>query len=592
MEHLLEILGEFGGGRGEPDDIVVRFLLPMVFWVALWVIATQRWHEHRERRDLVIAAAAALGFSRELLMFVSQWGAWQGYLSFHYVHHLYPPIEHAANLGAGVLLGYAHLSYGGTPQRRAPAYLLAGTLTVTVLYALVAQHWPIYLDAHPEVTFGSFWGDMVFRIAGSVLLGWVLGVLVFARVYGEQVPPTLLVAFAFLFLDEFLMVFNLASGEAHKAIYTPIRHNLHIWAVLLFVLAYGARQRIEIRRSERELRRAQEVARLGSWTLYPGGSELACSRELLRIFGLVADNDWNRVPLTRFVPRILAADRERLTEAAGGALAHPGESIEIEFSVGDGERFARTVLARGVAPLNRHGRVRRLIGTLQDVTEQRRAEATLWRTRLAIIERLALAAEYRSAETGRHLVRMSYYAELIARAADLDAEHSELIRQAAPMHDIGKIGIPDRILFKAGRLTAEEMAVVRRHPEIGAALLAGDESEPIRTARLIALTHHERWDGGGYPAGIAGVEIPVEGRICAIADVFDALTTERTYKKAWDQERTVDFIRTRGGTHFDPDIVTAFLTALPEIERFRTTNPEPVSASGRVGLAVVQGAAA
>lgn len=175
------------------------------------------------------------------------------------------------------------------------------------------------------------------------------------------------------------------------------------------------------------------------------------------------------------------------------------------------------------------------------------------------------------------------YARAVAQSAGLSAKHSDLIGRTVRLHDVGKIGIPDRILLKPDRLTDEEMAVVRRHPQIGADLLAGEDSEPIRTARVIALTHHERWDGTGYPAGLPGEEIPLEGRICALADVFDALTTSRSYKSAWNIDRAVELIEDHSATHFDPGLVVAFRTALPEIERIHAAYPEKEREQGRDG---------
>ncbi len=190
-------------------------------------------------------------------------------------------------------------------------------------------------------------------------------------------------------------------------------------------------------------------------------------------------------------------------------------------------------------------------------------------TRLEIIRRLGRAAEYRDNETGNHIIRMSQMAQHLARAAGLPEERCELILHAAPMHDIGKIGIPDHILLKPGKLDAEEWEIMKRHVQIGAEILSGHDSELMRLARTIALTHHERWDGKGYPRGLAGEEIPIEGRIVAIADVFDALTSERPYKRAWSAEEAVAEICRGAGNHFDPRLVAHFETILPEVLAIR-----------------------
>jgi putative two-component system response regulator len=181
------------------------------------------------------------------------------------------------------------------------------------------------------------------------------------------------------------------------------------------------------------------------------------------------------------------------------------------------------------------------------------------------IKRLAFAAEYRDPTTGAHITRMSRTCELIAEKVGLGAERAELIRIASPMHDIGKIGVPDEVLRKPGKLTTEEMQEMRKHPTIGSEILAGSDSELVRLGAEIALTHHERWDGTGYPRGLAHDEIPVEGRIVAIADVFDALTSKRSYKPAFAVDRTLAIMTEERSKHFDPDLLDVFLTLVEDV---------------------------
>lgn len=186
-------------------------------------------------------------------------------------------------------------------------------------------------------------------------------------------------------------------------------------------------------------------------------------------------------------------------------------------------------------------------------------------TRLQIVQRLGKASEYKDNETGLHVIRMSHYAHLLARAAGYSEKAADDLLNAAPMHDVGKIGIPDAILQKPGRLDEREWQVMRQHPEIGAGIIGEHDSNLLRLARSIALTHHERWDGTGYPNGLRGEEIPVEGRIVAIADVFDALTSVRPYKPAWSIDDAVELLRREKGGQFDPQLVELFLGCLPDI---------------------------
>jgi putative two-component system response regulator len=179
-------------------------------------------------------------------------------------------------------------------------------------------------------------------------------------------------------------------------------------------------------------------------------------------------------------------------------------------------------------------------------------------TRLQIIQRLGLAAEYKDNETGLHVIRMSHYSQVLARAAGWSEAAAEELLAAAPMHDVGKIGIPDAILLKPGPLTPEEWATMKRHPLIGAEIIGDHPSSLLQMARQIALAHHEKFDGTGYPYGLAGEAIPIEARIVAIADVFDALTTARPYKKAWSVEDACKTIAEGAGKHFDPALVELF----------------------------------
>lgn len=180
--------------------------------------------------------------------------------------------------------------------------------------------------------------------------------------------------------------------------------------------------------------------------------------------------------------------------------------------------------------------------------------------------RLAKAGEFHDFETGNHVVRMSRYAKLIAESLGFSPAECETIELAAPMHDIGKIGIPDHILQKPGRLTPEEFDVIKKHPVIGHQILNGSTSRFIQLGAVIALAHQERYDGSGYPFGLKGTGIPIEARIVAVADVFDALMSQRPYKRAWTMEDSVAHLRENSGTLFDPDCISAFLATLDKIQ--------------------------
>jgi putative two-component system response regulator len=178
--------------------------------------------------------------------------------------------------------------------------------------------------------------------------------------------------------------------------------------------------------------------------------------------------------------------------------------------------------------------------------------------RLETLERLALAAEVRDDDTGQHTRRVGHLSGVLAAELGLPPATVELIRRAAPLHDIGKIGIPDRVLLKPGPLTDDERTVMQTHTVIGARILGGAQSALLRTGAEIAQCHHERWDGTGYPARVRGADIPISARIVAVVDVFDALTHDRPYRPAWSVERTMDEILRGTSTAFDPRVVAAF----------------------------------
>ncbi len=204
---------------------------------------------------------------------------------------------------------------------------------------------------------------------------------------------------------------------------------------------------------------------------------------------------------------------------------------------------------------------------LEELVRQRTEE--IYKTRIKVIQRLSRAAEFRDNETGMHIMRMSHYSLLLAQSAGMNAAECEVMLNASPLHDIGKIGIPDRILLKKGKLDSEEWTIMKSHAEIGARILEGDNCDFLNAAQTIALTHHEKWDGSGYPNGLAGENIPLMGRIVAVADVFDALTSERPYKKAWSMEDAYALLEKEKGKHFDSRLVDIFLALVPELTKIK-----------------------
>jgi putative two-component system response regulator len=247
-----------------------------------------------------------------------------------------------------------------------------------------------------------------------------------------------------------------------------------------------------------------------------------------------------------------------LDMGAFGYIVKPFESNEVMIDVANALRRRRLELEDVVRT--------RTMALQQALEWLELSEKELRLSREETIQRLAIAAEYRDSATAQHIQRMSHYCELLARKYGLSSERCDLIRTASPMHDIGKIGTPDHVLLKPGKFTQEEFNVISQHAEIGYRILSGSDAEILKVAASIAWTHHERWDGNGYPRKLKGEAIPVEGRIAAIADAFDALTTQRVYKPAFPLDHAVDLMTKHRGEHFDPELLDVFFSSLNDIK--------------------------
>ncbi len=220
---------------------------------------------------------------------------------------------------------------------------------------------------------------------------------------------------------------------------------------------------------------------------------------------------------------------------------------------------ALIVKARVKTHLSLYDQQKVLDQQVRDKTEQ------LYSTRLEIINKLSKAAEYNDNDTGLHVTRMSKYAYIIAKEYGFSENDAEMLLNVAPMHDVGKIGISDSILQKPGALSKDEWDIMKSHTTIGAEIIASGTSEILQLAGIVAIQHHEKWDGSGYPNGLRGSKININARIVAVADVFDALTSKRPYKEAWDTNRAIETIKEEAGHHFDPEVVNSFISGIEEI---------------------------
>ncbi len=235
--------------------------------------------------------------------------------------------------------------------------------------------------------------------------------------------------------------------------------------------------------------------------------------------------------------------------------------------------------ARATATASQEIMISAIAGQMGQWLSRVRQLSLVSRSERRTLERLARAAEFRDEETANHTQRVSRYSELLAGLSGVDHERSELIAAASTMHDIGKLGIPDSILRKPGKLTAQERRHMQKHADYGRKILAGERDPLLDLAAVIAWTHHERWDGGGYPRRLRGDEIPLEGRIVAIGDVFDALTSDRVYRPAMTVPHAVELMQGGSGQHFDPELLDLFVGAMPRVLEIRRRHPDDTRAA-------------
>ncbi len=324
-----------------------------------------------------------------------------------------------------------------------------------------------------------------------------------------------------------------------------------------------------------EAREARQRMESGSYALVlcdvnmPGESGMDLIRHILTQYPSTAV-----IMITGLDSPVLA--NAALDMGAFGYVIKPFEANEVLINVANALRRRKLEIENAMHRENLEEVVRTRTIALQQALEWlERSEKELRLSREETIQRLAIAAEYRDSSTAQHIQRMSHYCELLARRYGLSPERCDLIRTASPMHDIGKIGTPDHVLLKPGKFTPEEFKVITQHTEIGYRILAGSDSELLKVAALIAWTHHERFDGTGYPRGLKGETIPLEGRITAIADNFDALTTQRVYKPAYDFDHAKELMLKERGKHFDPELLDIFFDSMEEITRIYDQFADP-----------------
>jgi putative two-component system response regulator len=285
--------------------------------------------------------------------------------------------------------------------------------------------------------------------------------------------------------------------------------------------------------------------------------------DLILLDVLMPDMDGHEVcrqlknnPVTRNIPVIFVTAKSHSTDEEQG------------FELG-----AVDYITKPISPPIVKARVKNHLALYQQQRELekqvRLRTKELEETRLEIIHRLGRAAEHKDNETGTHVIRMSWYTLFLAQRTGADEEWVDLVFKASPMHDVGKIGIPDKVLLKPGKLDSDEWAEMKKHAQYGAKIIGESDQPLLKMAKEIALFHHEKWDGSGYPKGLSGEDIPLSARIVAIADVYDALTSVRPYKKAWSSDEALDLLNSQAGVHFDPNLVKKFTECMPQVKKIQ-----------------------
>ena len=433
-------------------------------------------------------------------------------------------------------------------RRRAAALLrdFRGPIVVTAGIALteqIAAHWPTMAEPAQLVLVATAIAGFLTSVSSALLSSMIA------------------VAYALIFVPE--------RHSYHASGFDFCIEGVFLGTVAPFLALVGSKIRQVADRASEALKKHLSNTPLGvielredyEISLWAGSSET--------IFGLPADVAIGRsifdLPHVFFQQEDASRLHELLQELEQGIHTKAVHHARIESSDG-GPGHSRWFWS---TTLDARGSRSRFLVLVEDITDRVRAEQELEASRTELIERLVRAAELRDPDTGFHIQRMARYCEALGRAIGMDEHSRKTLSAAAPMHDVGKLGVPDHILLKAGDLTDEECKIMQQHTLVGADVLAGSNSDLIRMAEEIARTHHEQWDGKGYPSGLKGEDIPLSGRICAICDVFDALTSDRPYKSAWTTAKAAEEIGRLSGTHFDPRLVMAFFSILPEIERIR-----------------------
>lgn len=292
-----------------------------------------------------------------------------------------------------------------------------------------------------------------------------------------------------------------------------------------------------------------------------------------------ADSIARDIPVIMLTSMASRDDRLHAVEAgANDFIAKPVDETEFRIRAASLLKLKDTQDALKSHQAHLEDLVRQRTASLRSALEQMaEAQRVAYLANLDTVERLAIVAEYKDRITARHIERMSHYCAVIARGLKLPPGEVELVQHASRMHDLGKIAVPDGILGKPARLDPPEWVVMRQHATIGGSILANSTSELLQAGRVIALSHHERWDGSGYPEGLAGEAIPLWGRICAVADTFDAVTSERSYKPAYSNDIALRILREESGRQFDPRIVDVFIACFDEIVTVQAKYADPAT---------------
>ncbi|MEW6087255.1 MAG: HD-GYP domain-containing protein [bacterium] len=598
-EFILDLLAQFGGGRGDIKNELARFGLGATLWGILFAASWMRRKRSPYREEKFIVWGFGIGFLREVFMFAVFSLVLLEIVSFDSLHIYFPPLEHALVMAAVIIIAGAYWRFILKDIDNSRRYIQTGIGASVLCFIATAFWWAPYVSTHPSIRFGETWADWAFRLA---TIAFLIVPIIFLLKKRSWAGNIVVISLAMFLSDELLMMINLVSGDVYKNIFGPIRHNLHLWAVIPLVYVYVKELVIERETAENKIIEENEI----STALLKTFDILNSSLDIKQIVNNVIVVAPKYLKFDRLIiflygqgtNEIICSysygfDQEEKTLAEisfknNGILAKLDAGHVIVNDINKyklfSENFANALNIHDAVmmPIIISGKLEalliggykntRMISTydLSFVKGLSNGVGIAMKNAVLFLElqqlltntitSFALVIDAKSHWTRGHTQRVTNYATSIGAKMGLNGDELETLWLGGLLHDIGKIGTPDTILDKSDKLTDAEFEIVKKHPVQGSSILASIKQ--FKNITSIIRHHHERYDGKGYPDGLKGKEIPLLARILCVADVYDAITEERPYRKAMNKEAAIEELKRCSGTQLDPQVVETFLQVI------------------------------